>query len=139
MALINVQVGNAQEELLHWYAENARDNPRIFHASERCASGIIQAMQHFGLQPNISPRDTQTLLEDKNHENDYAMVANLVVEFYLLRERWERGEIEQSENVLKSLKAVVVKKILTVLLFGGLICFLFMLLTPTYIPSKQFC
>ncbi|XP_020233132.1 sucrose-phosphatase 1 [Cajanus cajan] len=96
-----VMVSNAQEELLQWHAENAKDNPKILHASERCASGIIQAIGHFKLGRNLSPRDVTDI------END---VENLspgveIVNFSLLIEKWRRAEVENSEMFIAGVKA----------------------------------
>ncbi|RWW71275.1 hypothetical protein BHE74_00021016 [Ensete ventricosum] len=80
-----VVVSNAHEELPQWYAQNCKDHPKIVHATERCADGIIQAIAHFKLGPDKSPRDAMdfSCLElgssDPVHE---------VVMFYLLYERW---------------------------------------------------
>lgn len=98
-----VMVGNAQEELLKWYAENGQGNPCIFRASESCAAGIIQAMQHFDLQPNISPRDKPQLLDGEGHRDEFAQVAHFIVEFHLLCESLERGHVETTEKIRKSL------------------------------------
>lgn len=90
---LNVQVSNAQEELLQWYEANAKNNPNIIHANERCASGIIQAIGIFGLGPNVSPRNITDFqkfrLEMSNPEHE-------VVKFYLFYERWRRAEVERS-------------------------------------------
>ncbi|KAH7421183.1 hypothetical protein KP509_13G044300 [Ceratopteris richardii] len=99
-----VMVGNAQEELLRWYAENGQGNPHIFRATERCAAGIIQAMQHFDFQRNISPRDKVQLLDGKYHSDEHAQVAQFIIEFHLLWERWELGKVEESEAIFKLLK-----------------------------------
>ncbi|KAI6696562.1 hypothetical protein NL676_016681 [Syzygium grande] len=98
-----VMVSNAQEELLLWHAEKAKDNPKVIHATERCASGIIQAIGHFGLGPNTSPRDEADLLGSKM-EN--LSPGGEVVRFYLLHEKWRRGEIENSESYITTLEAV---------------------------------
>ncbi|GLT61898.1 hypothetical protein SLA2020_345720 [Shorea laevis] len=98
--VFGVMVSNAQEELLQWHAENAKNNPKIIHATERCAAGIIQAIGHFNLGPNTSPRDVtdfeERILENPGHE---------VVKFYLFYERWRRAEIENCETNMSSLKA----------------------------------
>ena len=100
-----MQVSNAQEELLKWHAENAKDNPKIIHASERCAAGIIQAIGHFSLGPNTSPRDVTLVAESKSENFDPAYE---VVKFYLFIERWRRAEVENTEGFLTSLKTVCV-------------------------------
>ncbi|KAK3005415.1 hypothetical protein RJ639_016836 [Escallonia herrerae] len=99
-----VMVSNAQEELLHWHAANAKDNPKIIHATERCAAGIIQAIGHFSLGPNISPRDVSVTDPSDARAESFDPV-NDVVKFYLFLERWRRGEIENSEHYLANLKA----------------------------------
>ncbi|XP_009607506.1 sucrose-phosphatase 1-like isoform X1 [Nicotiana tabacum] len=98
-----VMVANAQEELLQWRAANAKDNPKVIHATERCAAGIIQAIGHFNLGPNTSPRDV-TDMSDCKMEN--FVPAYEVVKFYLFFEKWRRGEIENSDLSLSNLKAV---------------------------------
>ncbi|KAL4350055.1 hypothetical protein AHAS_Ahas10G0103700 [Arachis hypogaea] len=79
-------VSNGQEELLHWYAANAKNNLKILHALERCAAMIIQAIGHFKLGTNISPRDVSDLTKDIEN----AHLAHEVVNFNLLLEKWRR-------------------------------------------------
>ncbi|CAJ2672909.1 unnamed protein product [Trifolium pratense] len=98
-----VMVSNAQEELLQWHAENAKDNPKILHASERCASGIIQAIGHFKLGPNLSPRDVSDIVREQNDEN--ASPGHEIVRFSILNEKWRRAEIENSELLISGLQA----------------------------------
>ncbi|KAK2995934.1 hypothetical protein RJ640_002159 [Escallonia rubra] len=99
-----VMVSNAQEELLHWHAANAKDNPKIIHATERCAAGIIQAIGHFSLGPITSPRDV-SVTDPSDARAESFDPANDVVKFYLFLERWRRGETENSEHYLANLKA----------------------------------
>ncbi|KVI09429.1 HAD-like domain-containing protein [Cynara cardunculus var. scolymus] len=103
--LVKRGVKNAQEELLQWHAENAKDNPKIIHADERCAAGIIQAIGHFKLGPSMSPRDLPNLLDAKLDHFDPAYEA---VKFYLLLERWQRAEMQNPEHYLDYLKGVCV-------------------------------
>ncbi|XP_027367730.1 sucrose-phosphatase 1-like isoform X2 [Abrus precatorius] len=97
-----VLVSNALEELLQWYAENARGNPQIIHATERCAAGIVQAIGNFSLGPNVSPRDIRESLFKWEVLNP----SHEVVMFYLFYERWRRGEVENPEQCIQNFKAV---------------------------------
>ncbi|XP_048428594.1 sucrose-phosphatase 1 isoform X7 [Pyrus x bretschneideri] len=98
-----VMVSNAQEELLQWYAENVSDNPNMLHATERCAAGIIQALGHFHLGPNVSPRDFKDFRKCKV---EMSSPAHEVVKFFLFYERWRRAEVEKSEEYIQNLKPV---------------------------------
>ncbi|BBN20033.1 sucrose-6-phosphatase [Marchantia polymorpha subsp. ruderalis] len=51
-----VIVGNAMEELLHWY-DALQSKDHIFKATQRCAGGIIQAIEHFALGSYEVPAD----------------------------------------------------------------------------------
>lgn len=97
-----VMVSNAQEELLEWHARHAKNNQKIVHASERCASGIIQAIGHFGLGPFVSPRDELTFLK---HMKKQMHPGLEVVKLYLSCERWLRADVEKSEQFMPTLKS----------------------------------
>ncbi|XP_015900381.3 sucrose-phosphatase 1 [Ziziphus jujuba] len=97
-----VMVSNAQEELLQWHAKNAKGNPKIIHATERCAGGIIQAIGHFKLGPNLSPRD---ILDFKDYDLENVNPNYEVVKFYLFYEKWRRAEVDNSEMYVASLRA----------------------------------
>ncbi|GMH03240.1 hypothetical protein Nepgr_005079 [Nepenthes gracilis] len=98
-----VMVSNAQEELLQWHAEHAKDNPKVIHASERCAAGIIQAIGHFGLGSSVSPRNVTnfTGCEMENFNPNHE-----IVKFYLFFERWRRAEVDSSAAYCASIEAV---------------------------------
>ncbi|CAH1429510.1 unnamed protein product [Lactuca virosa] len=98
-----VMVNNAQEELLQWHAENAKNNPKIIHANDRCAGGIIEAIGHFNLGTNISSRDVTDLSDAKL---DHFDPAYEVVKIYLFFERWRRAEVESPDVYLSNLKSV---------------------------------
>ncbi|XP_058086986.1 sucrose-phosphatase 2-like [Magnolia sinica] len=98
-----VMVSNAQEELLQWHAENAKDNPNIVHASEKCAAGIIQAIGHFRLGTNTSPRD---VIDFSRLQPESPTPGHEVVKFYMLYERWCRAEIANSEQHIQHLKNI---------------------------------
>lgn len=86
--------------MLQWHAANAKDNPKIIHATERCAAGIIQAIGHFNLGPCISPRDLRPFT-DVSETFDPAFE---VVRIYLFLEKWRRAEIDKSDLFLGNLK-----------------------------------
>ncbi|XP_058226095.1 sucrose-phosphatase 2-like isoform X6 [Rhododendron vialii] len=94
-------VSNAQEELLEWHAENAKSNPNIIHASERCAAAIIQAIGYFHLGPSISPRDVSDFSECKEGSFN---PGHEVVTFYSFYERWRRAEVQKTERSMQKLR-----------------------------------
>lgn len=102
---------------MQWYAQNAKDNPRIIHAKERCAAGIIEAIGHFKLGPNISPRDVMDLASCKLENMS---PGHEVVVFYVLYERWRRGEIEKSEAPIQYITGLCVSVVICFLLFPPL-------------------
>ncbi|KAJ4820925.1 Sucrose phosphate phosphatase [Rhynchospora pubera] len=97
-----VMVHNSREELLEWYEENAKSNHKIIHATERCASGIIEAIGRFQLGPSISPRDAKLFFSSEDNRNP----ASFMVNFYLLYESWLRAEVEKSEAIIHNLKSI---------------------------------
>lgn len=106
-----LQVGNAMEELLQWHSQHTGDKSHIFLATERCASGILQAMQHFDLQPNVSPRDHPLALVGKKkgpHKVDAVAAAHEVIEYLLLMEQWLKGDVDSTDEVFNRLKLSLV-------------------------------
>ncbi|RZC76059.1 hypothetical protein C5167_000134 [Papaver somniferum] len=101
--VFGVMVGNAMEELLQWREENAKNNPNIIHATERCAAGIIQAIGHFKLGPNLSPRD---VLDFSKSSLEITNPGHEIVKFYLFYERWRRAEIAEPERHIENLKEI---------------------------------
>ncbi|XP_026405336.1 probable sucrose-phosphatase 1 [Papaver somniferum] len=98
-----VMVSNAMDELLQWHTENVKNSPKIIHATERCASGIIQAIGHFKLGPNLSPRDVMDFPEGSLSNTN---PGHEIVKFYLFYERWRRADIANSGQHIPNLKAI---------------------------------
>jgi len=103
---------------LQWHSENAKDNPKILHASERCASGIIQAIGHFNLGLNLSPRDVSDI--GRGDSSPSLQIVN----FALLLEKWRRAEVENTELFIAGLKATVVC-LISFIFTDYLLCVLF--------------
>lgn len=102
-----VIVGNAMEELLKWHSDHTGDKSHIYLAKERCAAGILEAMQHFDLQPNVSPRDRPGPFEALGGTSQLIVssVAHEVVDYLLLMENWLKAGVENSDTVFSRLKS----------------------------------
>ncbi|KAJ7522289.1 hypothetical protein O6H91_18G004800 [Diphasiastrum complanatum] len=110
-----VIVENAHEELVKWY-ESQPVKTNICFASHRCAGGIIQALQHFGLGPHTSPRESigQGGISWPNAGDSQIPNTNSpqreVVEFNVLFEKWLTGELPTTAATFERLKQVIAKK-----------------------------
>lgn len=99
------------EELIEWHEKHAKDNAKVFRATERCAAGIIQAMQHFQFIPNISPRDLswqELSKKDKQPEDETSRVAYEIVEYQLYLAKWLRGQVANDDSGFWRLKHTLV-------------------------------
>lgn len=98
------------EELLKWHSEYAGDKSHIYLAKERCAAGILEAMQHFNLQPNVSPRDQPRSFKTPGGASQLTVssVAHEVVDFLLLMENWLKADVENNDAVFSHLKSSLV-------------------------------
>lgn len=95
-----VIVSNAQEELIQWYRSHNFVN-NIYHASERCAGGIIQALEHYDFGPYNPPRkrikdnqfaDAEPELQSGRLLDD-GSAKREVIEFNVFLEMWLCGHI----------------------------------------------
>jgi hypothetical protein len=64
----------------------------------------MEAIEHFKLGPNVSARD----LELPYPKLDIIKPAKVVVKFYVLYEKWRRGEVRKSSSLLQYLKSIAV-------------------------------
>ncbi|KAK1643478.1 hypothetical protein QYE76_061283 [Lolium multiflorum] len=68
----------------------------------RCAAGIIQAIGHFKLGPNVSPRD----IEFPYVKEDSFKPTASVVKFYVLCEKWRRADVPKADSVIEYFKNI---------------------------------
>lgn len=97
-----VIVGNAMSELVQWY-ERQEKKAHIFRATERCAGGILQALQHYGAPPP-PPEGAGLIAKTGAPKAASASAAYTeVVEAYLWLRLWADGTLENTEENLGKL------------------------------------
>lgn len=104
------------EELVHWYEKNGKSNDNLLRATERCAGGIVEAIQKFSLGPHLSPDDRigpdGILPSVTAVENGQALASGFaqreVVEFVTLFQKWMNGEVPNNDEVFQRLTTVLV-------------------------------
>lgn len=108
-----VIVSNAQEELLEWYQSYGL-SAKVFHASRRCAGGIMEALQRFGFGPHLSPNErinkdyvpTFCSFEESLLPH-LGAVHREVVEFKLFKVKWLLGQVSNTEKAFARLSGVI--------------------------------
>lgn len=98
------------EELLKWYSEYEGDKSHLYIAKERCAAGILEAMQQFDLLPFVSPRDRPRAFQTLGGVTRLKLsnVAHEVVDYLLLMEHWLKADVDNTDIVFSRLKSSLV-------------------------------
>lgn len=105
--ITGVIVSNAQEELVEWHKLNGATR-KVFCATQRCARGIIQALEHFCLGPYLSPFDRI----DDNYVPNLASerpgsIQREIVEFNVFITKWLSGELPNKQETFQRLSGVI--------------------------------
>lgn len=98
------------EELLKWHKSYEGDLSHVYLAKERCAAGIMEAMQHFDLQPCVSPRDRPRAFQTLGGVARLSLssVSHEVVDYLLLMEHWLKADVDNTDIVFSRLKSSLV-------------------------------
>lgn len=108
-----VIVSNAHEELIQWHQLHGSIT-KIFCASQRCAGGIVQALEHFSLGPHLSPSDKINInyvpsfsLSENSPLARPGSVQREIVEFNVFTVKWLRGEVPNTDAAFQRLTGVI--------------------------------
>jgi hypothetical protein len=104
------------EELKHWYKENGKHNNRLYQAKERCAGGIVEALEKLSLGPHLSPRDRMgpngiqpsVPASENGQPKGSGLAQREVVEFNTFFEKWINGEAPNDSETFQRLTSVIV-------------------------------
>lgn len=110
------QVGGAMEELREWYEEKGKHNKKLHQAKERCAGGIVEALEKLSLGPHLSPRDRMNsngiqpsvTASENGQPAGSGLAQREVVEFNTFFEKWMNGEVPNDSETFQRLTSVIV-------------------------------
>eukprot|EP00252_Welwitschia_mirabilis_P010593 TRINITY_DN23930_c0_g1_i10.p1 TRINITY_DN23930_c0_g1~~TRINITY_DN23930_c0_g1_i10.p1 ORF type:complete len:462 (-),score=78.22 TRINITY_DN23930_c0_g1_i10:336-1721(-) len=107
-----VIVCNAQEELVSWYkSQDTVDH--IYHASKKCAGGIVEAIEHFQLGQYISPYQRINADDFVARVNSFetsttnGLAKREVIEFNIFMELWLSGRLPNDPQTYQRVTAVI--------------------------------
>lgn len=112
-----VIVSNAQEELVRWHQLHG-SNANIFRASQRCAGGIIEALQHFrfGHQLLLGEKKNQdTLPLSTENSLPHSELRRELVEFSEFLKNWLSGKVSNSDSSFEKVSGVISEKMKAIL------------------------